>query len=322
MSQTIDNSGSVINCNGVKIVSSEIIDSVKNISANTILSSSLYVNTTNVYLTMIKLFLQLSLVNSNDAYRLEMEYMDFQGLDLSDMDLSRVVFRGSNFAGANLSGCDLSNSDLTGVNLSCANLTGANISGATITGITGVDAIVTDLTANETIGTPLAPFGSSLSVGATFNSFDGYFNDSITYNAIPRTGLANASTGTVTNLSSLALSTNGNFIDNNGQIQFTVTWNGFFKAQVTGMYEFSLRSDDGSYFWLNTYQSLRKKTNVTIDNSTQHPAITKSAKVNLLAGCYYPFFMIFGQNLGDYTCSLTFTHPPSDSINNSRWFYR
>jgi uncharacterized protein YjbI with pentapeptide repeats len=286
------------------------------------MSTSLFVNNTNVYLAMIKLFLQISHRHQCETYRLDLSYLDFQGMNFSNVNLSYLNLTGVNFAGADLTGADLSHSNLTGVNFSGANLTNANISYCVITGITGIGATTTGLTSSHTSGTALVSFTGTLDEGVTFNTYNGYFFDNITYTSTARTGFSGTSTGIVTDLSSLEASTDGNFVDASGQLTFTATWKGFFYAQVSGTYEFSLSSDDGSYFWLNTYSPLRTKANATIDNSSQHPVVTKTAKVNLIGGCYYPLFMIYGQNLGDYSCSLTFTPPVSDLIDEeTAWYY-
>lgn len=325
MSEIIDNSGSIINCDGLNIIGNEMIDEVKNIFPNKMMSTSLYVNNTNVYLTMIKLMLQLSLQNRHScstSYRLDLSYLDLQGMDFSNTDLSYVNLTGVNFAGANLTDSDLSHSNLTGVNFSGADLTNATISHSIITGITGIGATVTDLISSSTTGTASVSFTGTLSEGVTFNTYNGYFDDNITYTSTALTGFTSTSTGSVTDLSNLEASTDGNFVDASGQTKFTATWKGFFYAQVSGTYEFTLSSDDSSYFWLNTYSTLRTKKNATIDNSEQHPVLTKTAKVNLIAGCYYPLFIIYGQNLGDYSCSFTFVPPVGGVIDDEVvWYY-
>lgn len=326
MSEIIDFSANVVNCGGLDVTYNEVIDENLNIFTNKAMVTSLCVNNTNVYLAMIKLMLQLSAQNKNNCtYRLDLSYLDFQGMDFSNTDFSYCNLTGVNFAGANLKSSDLSRCNLTGVNFSSANLTSVTISRSIITGIVGIGAVTTSMISTSTTGTPAVAFGGSLSAGLTYNGYNGYFNDNITYanSATARTGFSATSTATVTDLSNLEVSTDGNFVDGSGQTTFTTTWRGYFYANVSGTYEFSLASDDASWFWLNVHSSLRSKTNATIDNSTQHPVVTKTTKVNLLEGCYYPLFIIYGQNLGGYSCEFTFTPPASASELEGEvdWYY-
>lgn len=320
---SVDCSGNV-NCDTLSIVNNELVDNVKNMFPNKVMSTSLFVNTTNVYLSMIKLMLQLATPRyTGSGYRLDLSHMDFQGMDFSNMDLSCLNLSGVNFAGADLSNSNLEHSNLTGVNFSQANLTNVNMHRATITGMFLHDATTDGLNRCHTSGTPAVDIDDILDEGITFKSYNGYFDDNITFDktARCRRGFASTYTGTVTDLSTLHNATNGNFADGSGQTKFTVTWNGYFYAQVSGTYEFSLTSDDACYFWLDTHYNLRTQKNATINNSGQHSATTKTAKVNLLGGCYYSMSLMYGQNLGDYSFSFTFTPPAESSYEEIESYY-
>ena len=313
MPKLVDDSGNLINYDCPIVISNSL-----NVKPTIFASSNpsvLYANDANIYSETIKLIIQANSKN-NAQSPLDLSYFNFQGMNLSELNMSHFNLTGANFAGANLTKANLSHCNLTGANFSSAILRYANISRANITGITGINAICTNLISTSTSGTPLVPFGGTLSKGIVFNSYNGYFYDDINYCSTPKKGLAGDSSGVVFDMSNLFVSTNKNFIDNVQQLEYTIKWNGFFYAKFTGTYEFSLKSDDGSYFWINVSPNLRTTENATIDNSSQHPAVTKTQKVLLLAGCYYPMCIIFGQNLGDHTCCFTFTNPTNNSINN------
>lgn len=322
MSEIIDYSGNALNCNSLSIVGNEIIDSNKNIFVNNVNATNIYIGNTNLYMSMIKLMLQNSSIRDGCKFRLDLSHFDFSAVNFTNMDLCHINFTGANFAGANLTKVNFYYSNLTGANLSGANLTNAHFSHTIFTDFVGVGADITDAKFHHSLGTPLVDFDSILSSGIVFKSYNGYFNDNIHFNFVAKNGLNGVSAGIVTDLSNLNASTNGNFVDTAGQSVFTITWKGFFYAQISGTYEFTLASDDASFFWLNTTPSQRTVANVIIENSGNHPVTTKKAKVNLVSGCYYPLYIIYGQNLGDYSCSFTFVRPVGILTNPaSSWYY-
>ena len=80
--------------------------------------------------------------------------------------------------------------------------------------------------------------------------------------------------------------------------QFGLTFTGFFRAEVDGLYRFTLSSDDGSRFWLaNVFR---------IDNDGLHGTVVQSGAVALAAGLH-PIHLRYFQAGGGRSLSLTFS---------------
>jgi GLEYA domain len=75
----------------------------------------------------------------------------------------------------------------------------------------------------------------------------------------------------------------------------TVMWVGYFKTNYTGMYTFSINSDDGSYLWLGpSALSGWNTTNALVNNGGIHGAVEKAGNVSLVKDVYYPFRLVYG----------------------------
>jgi MSHA biogenesis protein MshQ len=87
-----------------------------------------------------------------------------------------------------------------------------------------------------------------------------------------------------------------------GVNNFSVRWQGFVTAPVTGSYTFRTRSDDGVRLYVNG--------NLVINNWGDHSAIDNdSAAIALTAGQRYPLTMEFYENGGDAVAQLSWSGP-------------
>lgn len=87
-----------------------------------------------------------------------------------------------------------------------------------------------------------------------------------------------------------------------GADNFSVRWQGFVTAPVTGNYTFRTRSDDGVRLYINS--------NLVINNWTDHGATNDdSAAIALTAGQRYPVTMEFYENGGDAVAQLSWSGP-------------
>ncbi|MES2419527.1 MAG: family 20 glycosylhydrolase [Bacteroidota bacterium] len=83
---------------------------------------------------------------------------------------------------------------------------------------------------------------------------------------------------------------------------FALRYIGYFYAAKTGIYSFSLRSDDGSV--------LKIGNKTLIDNDGLHAALEKSAEIALEQG-YHPLELLFIEGGGGYTLKLQYKAPDS-----------
>lgn len=87
-----------------------------------------------------------------------------------------------------------------------------------------------------------------------------------------------------------------------GADNFSVRWQGFVTAPVTGNYIFRTRSDDGVRLYVNG--------NLVINNWTDHGAIDNdSVAIALTAGQRYPVIMEFYENGGQAVAQLSWSGP-------------
>lgn len=91
------------------------------------------------------------------------------------------------------------------------------------------------------------------------------------------------------------------FFRGSGGIYYNTSWSifGYFLAPTTGSYTFFTNSDDASYLWIgnNALQGYTR-TNALVNNGGIHPPQERSGSINLTAGIYYPFRVIYGnQNI-------------------------
>jgi hypothetical protein len=95
--------------------------------------------------------------------------------------------------------------------------------------------------------------------------------------------------------------------------RFSVEWNGYFLATVSGDHTFSTVSDDGVRLLIDDV--------VLIENKTDHAKTTDSATISLEGGKYYPLRLQYYENSGNAVVGLyyeasgiTKTIVPSDQL--------
>jgi len=97
----------------------------------------------------------------------------------------------------------------------------------------------------------------------------------------------------------------------------SITILGYFKPDVTGTWNFKIRSDDGSYLFLGTNAEVNDNfapdniilANAVVDNGGRHAAQDASGNFYLEAGSYYYMYAIFGNDTGPGTAEFFYTKP-------------
>jgi hypothetical protein len=160
---------------------------------------------------------------------------------------------------------------------------------------------------------PSINLSSPLTSGLVWSSFDGYFADNVNYflTAQPLTGIKGVSTGTVTDLSNLTLSTGGNFLIDASD-NFSIQWVGYYLAPQTGNYTWATASDDASYLWIGENAKENYTTaNATVNNGLSHGMQTRTGTRDLSAGVYYPIRIQYGEATGSNNIQTYFNLPGS-----------
>jgi hypothetical protein len=95
--------------------------------------------------------------------------------------------------------------------------------------------------------------------------------------------------GTTSSTNSLTDATNGFYVTDSGQTNFSVQWNGYYIPEVTGIYNFFCGSDDGSLLLVGG--------NVVVNNIQPQgfPGNTPNGSINLTAGTSYTVNIYFDQ---------------------------
>jgi len=88
--------------------------------------------------------------------------------------------------------------------------------------------------------------------------------------------------------------------------EFSVRWSGRVKAPVSGLYTFTLVSDDGVRFWLDD--------SLVIDDWTDHAPETREYEVQLTAGKQYKVKIEFYENGGGAVCKFGWGMPGEDPM--------
>ena len=115
-------------------------------------------------------------------------------------------------------------------------------------------------------------------------------------------------------------------IDRNGTVAETTTYTllGYFRPDVTGTWNFRIRSDDGSYLFLGTDAEVNDEdaptnilmANAVVDNGGKHAAADASGNFYLESGEYYYLFAIFGNDGGPGTAQFFYTKPGESEDND------
>jgi len=175
--------------------------------------------------------------------------------------------------------------------------------------------------------TPLAEWGPS----SLYSSSPAPFSlSSVTSSGAP------VATGVATNFANLnAMTDNFDFSSLSGGNDFSMVFNGFFQAPVTGSYDFSMAADDGAWLWIGASATPDAQSTAALiagtnyfdesdETSAEHGGKGgTSASISLTGGQTYPVIILFTQYGGGYDLSFTYTIPggsPS-SLAGSYFFY-
>lgn len=132
--------------------------------------------------------------------------------------------------------------------------------------------------------------GASLyNSGLWFRTYPGYFNDDPLFfvGADGDFGFADAFLGGGSNIPEYT----------------SVEWQGYFLAETTGTYTFTLTSDDASYLWIGE-SAINPITTVDalVKNGGLHGLQEASGSIELTAGVYYPIRIQAGNNQVSGAC--------------------
>lgn len=103
---------------------------------------------------------------------------------------------------------------------------------------------------------------------------------------------------------------------------FSMEWQGYFKASITGTWNFKTQSDDASWLWLGaTALSGWSTTNALVDNRGLHGPQSVSGNISLVAGNYYPIRIQYGEQGGGEQMIVRFTPPSGTETTNGTGYY-
>ena len=159
--------------------------------------------------------------------------------------------------------------------------------------------------------------------GLIWTSYNGYFNDNLTFidSATVINGNNGSSTGIFTDFSSLSSITNGNWTS---QTNYTLKIFGYFLTpdNSTGVWSFTMSSDDASYLWLGSNAlSGYTTSNALININGQHIITTVTNTISLTANTVYPILIIYGQYTTTESLQLTFTSPSGVTYTDGTGFF-
>lgn len=152
----------------------------------------------------------------------------------------------------------------------------------------GVQVVMAPTVTASTTPTPTptpTPISTEFFEGLFEQTYDGYFADDLLFfNKEPK------SFG------------NTKLIDirepHDGKFQYSKKWSGYFIPDMSGIWTFSITSDDASYFWLGQKDfSKLSISNALIAIPYVHAPITKAMSIYLVKDQAYPIQMVFGNDI-------------------------
>lgn len=95
-----------------------------------------------------------------------------------------------------------------------------------------------------------------------------------------------------------------------GKKEFSKQWSGFFVPDSTGLWKFTITSDDSSHFWFGASAvSLNPLSKTVFGLPGVHAPMTKSQSFYLTQGKSYPFRIIWGNSINFAQMTLTVSAP-------------
>ena len=98
-------------------------------------------------------------------------------------------------------------------------------------------------------------------------------------------------------------------------------WVGYFLAPTTGIYNFSLASDDGSYLWIGNNAVSGYTTGNANVFATFNTGTVISGNIQLTAGTYYPIRVLYGNGVGGAYVTLSFSGPGIATTTDGTGYY-
>jgi hypothetical protein len=196
-------------------------------------------------------------------------------------------------------------------------------SGIIIIRLSKIPAKITNTNANKRELVINSGTSSIFRDGLYFKIFNKYYNDNFNHtknNGIPRQH--DKGEGIVSRIDNISVGTNNTIPSNNSWKEYTVEWQGFFYAKVTGNYQFFISSDDASHLWIGEGALDSDINKLVINNGGEHPMRAVRGTIYLTAGIYYPMRILFGENQGEDQMHFYFAPPGSTwQANGFGWFY-
>ena len=139
--------------------------------------------------------------------------------------------------------------------------------------------------------------------------YEGYFDDNLNFFDI-NSPIATAQTYNISGFTNSA--------DN-----YSWLFKGYFIPATTETYTFYTNSDDSSYLWIGVDASGDSTTsNALVNNGSTHPLQERSGSVALQANTLYPIKIVFGEDIGDDTLTVSFSTPTINKTTNGFNLYR
>jgi hypothetical protein len=152
------------------------------------------------------------------------------------------------------------------------------------------------------------PVPKTLSNGLYGKRYVGYFTD------FPTWFITGTLQGEVNQLTSI------NNFSNNAD-SYSWQWLGYFKPSTTETYTFYTESSDSSLVWVGNSAINSPFENLVVNNSGIHGLKEESGLVNLDAGIYYPIKILFGEEFGQDSVTVSFSTPTIPKTTNGLGYY-
>jgi len=134
-----------------------------------------------------------------------------------------------------------------------------------------------------------------------FTGYSGYHGNNPSYN-----GGTVTTSGTTSSTASISAATNGYY--NNSSTSISIILTGYYYAQTTGTYTFSLTSDDGAYLWVNVTSGWNG-SNLLINDGGNHGPQTINGTTSLTGGTTNFVRVLFGNDGGGGALSVSVATP-------------
>jgi hypothetical protein len=157
-------------------------------------------------------------------------------------------------------------------------------------------------------------------LGLIWNSYNGYHNGNVYYpiTAPTNPGYIGVSQGITSDFTNLSTATNNNWVQNSGQVNFTILWFGYLYTQnYNGNWLFTISSDDQTFIWIGK----NALSGYTTSNTNATVSGVQFFTLALLSYTYYPIRILYGQGSGAYNLSINIAPPGGQAFTNGNGYY-